>query len=70
MSGGQPLVKIVLRNPLNYNDTVDYHIRPYDNQLSKDWILALKELLQSGNLLEKNFCFMVFPKTQRDLSYL
>ena len=57
MSGGMPLVKIVLRNPLNYKDTVDYHIKPYNNQLSRDWIVALKELLQSGNLLEKNsFC--------------
>ena len=70
MSGGMPLVKIVLRNPLNYKDTVDYHIKPYNNQLSRDWIVALKELLQSGNLLEKNFCFMGFPKTQRDLFYL
>jgi hypothetical protein len=32
--------------------------------------MALTDLLQSGNLLEKNFCFMGFPHTARNLSYL
>ena len=70
MSGGQPLVKIVLRNPLNYNDQIDYNIVPHDNPLARDWITALKELLQNKNLLEKNFCFMGFPQTARTLDYL
>ncbi len=70
MSGGLPLVKVVLRNPLNYNDQIDYTIIPHDNPLARDWIPALKGLLQSGNLLEKNYCFMGFPKTARDLAYL
>jgi hypothetical protein len=70
MSGGLPSVKVVLRNPVNYSDQVDYTIRSLDNELSQDWIVALKELLQSGNLLEKNFCFMGFPKTARNLKYL
>jgi hypothetical protein len=70
MSGGLPSVKVVLRNPLNYNDQVDYTIRSLDNELSQDWIRALKELLVSGNLLEKNFCFVGFPNTARDLPYL
>lgn len=70
MSGGMPLVKVVLRNPLNYNDKVDYNIMPHDNLLSKDWIVALKEILLSENLLEKNFCFMGFPKTARTIEYL
>ena len=70
MSGGLPSVKVVLRNPLNYSDQVDYTIRSLDNELSQDWIQALKGLLQSGNLLEKNFCFMGFPNTARNLKYL
>lgn len=70
MSGGLPSVKIVLRNPLKYNDQVDYTLVPYDNLLAKDWIAALKELLQNGNLLEKNFCFLGFPKTARSVEYL
>ena len=67
MNGGTPSVKIVLRNPLNYNDQIDYIIDPYEHKLSKDWVTALKELLQNNNLLEKNFCFMGFPKTARNV---
>ena len=63
-------VKIVLRNPLKHSDQVDYTIAPADNALAQDWIPALKTLLQSDNLLEKNFCFMGFPKTARTLEYL
>lgn len=70
MSGGIPSVKVVLRNPLNYKDQVDYNIVLHDNELVRDWIPALKGLLQSGNLLEKNFCFMGFPSTARNLDYL
>jgi len=71
MSGGnQSEVKIVLRNPLDYNDRISYYIKVYNNSLSIDWVIALKKLLQSNNLLEKNFCFMGFPKTARDLDYL
>ena len=63
-------IKIVLRDPLNYNDQIDYTIRAFDHELSRDWIQALKGLLQSGNLLEKNYCFMGFPNTARNLDYL
>jgi hypothetical protein len=70
MSGGLPSVKVVLRNPLNCNDQFDYTIIPHDNPLARDWIVALKELLQNKNLLEKNFCFMGFPDTARDINYL
>ena len=70
MSGGMPSIKVVLRNPLNYKDQVDYTINSIDTELSHDWILALKDLIRSGNLLEKNFCFMGFPKTARTLELL
>jgi hypothetical protein len=66
----QSTVKVTLRNPLDHDDTLDYYIISDDHQLARDWIIALKKLLQSGNLLEKNFCFMGFPKTARTLSYL
>jgi hypothetical protein len=63
-------VKVILRNPLNYNDQVDYTITAADNLLARDWIRALKGELASGRLLEKNYCFMGFPKTARNLDYL
>jgi hypothetical protein len=70
MTGTNQLVKVTLRNPLDYNDQITYNIIPHDNILARDWIVALKELLQAGNLLEKNYCFMGFPKTARNLDYL
>lgn len=71
MNGTNQLtVKVTLRNPTDYADTLDYYIVPNDTQLARDWIAALKNLLQSGNLLEKNYCFMGFPKTARGLEYL
>ena len=71
MSGiNQSTVKVTLRNPLDHKDLLDYYIVPNDTKLSRDWIIALKSLLASGGLLEKNFCFMGFPKTARTLSYL
>jgi hypothetical protein len=70
MSGINQSVKVTLRNPLDYSDLLDYYIMPNDTQLAKDWIEALKLLLKSGNLIEKNFCFMGFPKTARTLPFL
>lgn len=63
-------VKITLRNPLDHQDQIAYTIIPADNALARDWIVALKSLLQSDSLLEKNFCFLGFPKTARTLEYL
>ena len=64
------MIKVILRNPLDRTDLVDYTIETSDSLLAQDWIIALTNLLQSGNLLEKNFCFMGFPHTARNLSYL
>lgn len=61
---------MVLRNPLYPKDQVDYVIQAQDHKLAQDWQQALKNLLKSGNLLEKNFCFMGFPGTARTLDYL
>ena len=63
-------IKVVLRNPLDKNDLVDYTIVPNDTLLAQDWVEALKALLVRGNLVEKNFCFMGFPHTARNLGYL
>ena len=43
---------------------------PDNSQLAHDWIQALTEILQSGLMLEKNFCFLGFPHTARNLEYL
>ena len=71
MSGiNQSTVKVTLRNPLDHTDLLIYYICVYDNPIARDWVKALEELLISKNLLEKNFCFMGFPKTPRTLEFL
>jgi hypothetical protein len=63
-------VTVILRNPLNHQDQLDYTIIANDTELAQDWIQALEALLRSGRLLEKNFCFMGFPNTARTIEYL
>jgi hypothetical protein len=70
LSGTDQLVKITLRNPLDHNDQLEYNIELFDNVLSLDWRDALKETLIAGNQLEKNYCFLGFPHTARNLEFL
>lgn len=66
----QSKVTVTLRNPLDHADLLAYHIVPVDNQLGQDWVNALEQLLRNNNQIEKNFCFVGFPKTARTLEYL
>lgn len=71
MTGGsQSKVTVTLQNPLDKDSKIQYIIVPNDSQLAKDWIVALKEILNKGMSLEKNFCFMGFPLTARDVPYI
>lgn len=70
MSGINQFVKVTLRNPLDHSDLLDYYIIPDNHQLAQDWMQALKITLQSQKQIEKNFCFLGFPKTARTLEYL
>ena len=63
-------VKVVLSNPLNSKDVIDYNIETDDDVMSNNWYGALNGLLINRAYLEKNFCFMGFPNTARDLGYL
>jgi len=63
-------VKIVLRNPLNKSDTIDYTIAVNDTPMANNWYLALQDLLKQNKYLEKNFCFLGFPDSARDLAYI
>lgn len=63
-------VKVTLRNPLDKGDLIEYFIIPDDHSMSRDWIIALKEILKSRLLLEKNFCFLGWPNNQRSVEYL
>ena len=62
-------VKVVLRD-YRTGQTIDYNIVPHEHELADKWIVALKELLSSGNILEKNYCWHGWPKSPRTLEYL
>lgn len=72
MTGGTqlPKVYVTLRDPLDFKKQFTYSITPFDNPLARDWIDALKAMLQKGNQIEKNFCFMGFPSNVRNIEYL
>jgi hypothetical protein len=63
-------VKVILSNPLNSKDVVDYNIDVADDVMSNNWYGALNGLLINRAYLEKNFCFMGFPNTARNLEFL
>ena len=68
--GGMKSVKVVLQNPLDKSDVIDYIIVPNDTPLAQDWIEALKDSLSKGLQVEKNFCFLGFPNNPRNAKYL
>jgi len=47
-----------------------YYIETYDTPLGKRWLEALKDNLKQKRVLEKNFCFLGFADSKRDLAYL
>ena len=47
-----------------------YHINIYDTPLGNRWLGALKDNLINKRILEKNFCFLGFADSKRDLNFL
>lgn len=63
-------VKVTLRNPVARDQKISYTIIPEQNQLARDWLRALCDILDQKLHLEKNFCFLGFPYTARSVQYL
>lgn len=63
-------IKIVLRNPFDKRDEVDYDIVVDDHVMAHRWYAALNGLLLSQAYLEKNFCFLGFPDSPRTIDLL
>jgi len=61
-------IEITLRD--KNNDTSSVWIDVADNSLSQKWLAALNHLLQNNFHLEKNFCWMGWTETARNLDYL
>jgi len=47
-----------------------YYFQIYDTPLGHRWLEALKDNLKQKRILEKNFCFLGFADSKRDLIYL
>ena len=64
------MIRITLANPSDLTDTLDFEIDVYGNKLARDWKEALKVIVHQGLPLEKDFCFLGFPKTHRTIEVL
>lgn len=64
------MIRVILRNPLHKQDQVEYAIRVFDTPLAQHWKTALDDLLRTNRYLEKNFCFLGFPDSARNLDYI
>jgi len=47
-----------------------YYFQIYDTPLGHRWLEALKDNLKKQKILEKNFCFLGFADSERNLNYL
>ena len=47
-----------------------YYFQIYDTPLGHRWLEALKDNLRQKRILEKNFCFLGFADSKRNLKYL
>ena len=52
------------------NDNEGYYFQLYDTPLGHRWLQALRDNLLQKRILEKNFCFLGFPDSDRNLNYL
>lgn len=64
------MIKIILQNPLDNAQTIDYDIEPNDTQLAQDWTVAFEEIVDSHRGIVKDFCFMGFPRTHRTMGVI
>lgn len=60
-------IEIDLRGPDN---VLTVHIDVEDNSLSRKWLTALNGIIRDDLHLEKNYCFLGFPESERTVDYL
>ena len=62
--------KTLYENIVIQYDNKQVRIHLYDTPLGKRFIEALKDNLDKERILEKNFCFLGWADSKRDLKYL
>jgi hypothetical protein len=63
-------IKIVLRDPKNLSDTLSYYIDIEDTAFNHRWLELLKRNLKNKTHLEKNYCWIGWADSPRDVNYL
>lgn len=63
-------IEVILSNPLNKEDKIPYYVDLFDNEFTKRWIEALKKNLEQDYHLEKNYCFLGWANSPRNVHYL
>lgn len=61
---------ITYRNPKNFLEKIDVYFEIYNNDFCSRWKDQLKILLTKNFHLEKNYCFMGFAESPRNIDYL
>ena len=61
---------ITYRNPQDLNDTKEVYFDIPNTSFNNRWKTELKSLLTKNYHLEKNYCFMGFPESPRNVEYL
>ena len=65
-----PEIEVVLRNPEDIRDSLSYFIDMEDSDLARRWMDALKQNIKNNLHLEKNYCWMGFADSPRNVDYL
>ena len=55
---------------MDKKDFIDYTIEVYNDPMADRWYRALQDLLRRNQYLEKNFCFLGFPDSARNLDFI
>lgn len=61
-------IKMTLKS--NNGELLDVYVDVADNSLSRKWLVALNDILSRNLHLEKNYCWLGWPESQRNLEYL
>ena len=76
MQNTEPTVQSTQKNKFLFDlvrvalDDRAYYIQTYDTPLGQRWLEALQDNLKQKRVLEKNFCFLGFADSKRDLPHL
>ena len=63
-------LKDKIKVTLSGDKDLTYTIKLYDNDFVVRWLKHFKEILRNNLILEKNYCFLGFADSKRDLKYL